>query len=590
LKNLLHWTRVLLQGNRKLVASIAALLLCFPVISYYKFDITKGFFDALEAKGVMQTAIILAVLLFLLQLMEGQLGKLQQYLNERLSLKVSAALDTFLLNRIKPATITKLESPQYRHDLNLVRTSLSSLSMILTSLINLIHQSVLIAMYGYLILAYDIWTVLITVVFSLPSIYYAVGRLKREDRYNRNATQEILKSNNLAGLMAHPYVVKELIVFAAQPMLFARWLAATKENISRRVAFLGREYRLSLLFMSFSPAGFLFIQVILLQRLMRSEISLGEYVAITGTATMLDSALKQFWASTDVMKKIQLFTNHYSHFEREYMDDRHGAGAIRLEQLKETTARGVRFRYAGQQRWVLHSVDIDIRCGESIAFVGENGSGKSTLAKVLFGFHDIPRGQILFNQIDVNDYKREDLYEHIAIVNQDFNKYPLSVYENIAMKECTEQEKSRVDHFLRQYPSLVPQHLDRDTVLGNEYIDSAQLSGGQWQRIAIARALYKNAPVLILDEATSELDPETEISIIDRVLAERRDRMTLIITHNLNLSSRVNRIYVLHEGCVVEHGSHEQLMALRGKYYAMWISQLKGEERHVGERAMGNIR
>ena len=575
------WIRMLLTGNERLFAAVAGLLLCFPIITYYKFALTKSLFDKLSSEPSVAPILLLAGLLFILQLVEEQVERTNQYCNERMNLRVNYKLDNFLLHRIQPTTITNLESPRYRNDLNIVMSSLSNLSLILTSLITLAHQMVLIGMYAHLLFRYGWWFVLITVIFSIPGIYYTIARLKREDAHYREFSQVSIKTNTLSGLLTHPYVLKELIVFAAKPMLLSRWLTAAKERITGRVRFLNKEFRLSFLFSICSPSGQFAVQVLLLYRLSRSDITLGDYVAIMSAAAMLGAALKNFWTNLDVIKKIQLFSGHYSSFERNYLQQPSSQPAIVADDISHFSCRGVHFAYPDQPREVLRGVDVDIVAGESIAFVGENGSGKSTLAKVLFGFHDLPRGSLFLNRLDINDYDREALFSHIAIVNQDYIKYPLSVYENIAMNDCGEEDKRMVDDFLRRYPSLVPDNLDCETVIGNDYLDSVQLSGGQWQRIAIARALYKNAPILIFDEATSEVDPETEKTIIDGVLKERKDKMTLLITHSLYISAKVDRIYVLDEGNVVEAGHHEELLAKRGKYYAMWMAQVEGDKAYA---------
>ncbi|TDD73502.1 ABC transporter ATP-binding protein [Actinomadura rubrisoli] len=238
-------------------------------------------------------------------------------------------------------------------------------------------------------------------------------------------------------------------------------------------------------------------------------------------------------------------------------------------------ARGLRFRYPGSAAPVLNGVDVAFRQGEIIALVGGNGSGKTTLAKILAGLYPPESGTLLLNGAPVDDPAR--LRETSAVVFQDFVRYRLPVLDNIAFgrpgqaadpdRAAGSARRAGADAFVERLPR------GYGTVLSKEFRDGEDLSGGQWQRLALARAFYRDAPFVILDEPTAALDPQAEEELFGRMRELFAGRTVLLISHRFSSVRGADRIYVLDGGSVVEHGTHEQLMGRRGRYAAMFLTQ-----------------
>jgi ATP-binding cassette subfamily B protein/ATP-binding cassette subfamily C protein len=245
--------------------------------------------------------------------------------------------------------------------------------------------------------------------------------------------------------------------------------------------------------------------------------------------------------------------------------------------FERIVASGVTFSYPGADEPALREVSIEIGRGEVIALVGENGSGKTTLAKILAGLYRPQSGSVRWDGTNIADVDGEPLRERIAVIAQDHGNWPLSVRDNITMGRALD-DALLASAATASGADTVIADLARgyDTLLARQFKDGAELSGGQWQRIAAARGFYRLAPLLIMDEPTAALDARAEYALFSSLPTLARDRTVLLITHRLASVRHADRIYVLDHGQVIESGTHAELTALDGQYaelYALQASQ-----------------
>jgi ATP-binding cassette subfamily B protein/ATP-binding cassette subfamily C protein len=244
------------------------------------------------------------------------------------------------------------------------------------------------------------------------------------------------------------------------------------------------------------------------------------------------------------------------------------------------TASDVTFSYPGKDEPSLHEVSVEIGRGEVVALVGENGSGKTTLAKVLAGLYRPQSGTVLWDDVPIAEVDGEPMRERIAVIAQDHGHWPLNVRDNILMGRALD-EALLASSAVNSGADTVIAELDHgyETLLARQFKDGAELSGGQWQRIAAARGFYRTAPLLIMDEPTAALDARAEYALFSSLRTLAEGRTVLLITHRLASVRHADRIYVLSHGKVIESGTHDDLIASNGNYAELYNIQASQYER-----------
>jgi ATP-binding cassette subfamily B protein len=236
----------------------------------------------------------------------------------------------------------------------------------------------------------------------------------------------------------------------------------------------------------------------------------------------------------------------------------------------------VSFAYPGSHRTVLDQLDLGIGPGERIALIGENGQGKTTIVKLLTRLYDPSAGRILLDGADLRDYDIEELHRQIGVIFQDFVRYEMTVRQNIATGRLEAAEDDAIRHAARK--SLANEVVERlpagyEQLLGRRFEGGVDLSGGEWQKIALARAYLRDAQILILDEPTASLDARSEYEVFERFAELTAGRMALLISHRFSTVRMADRIVVLEGGRIAEQGNHTQLIALGGRYSGMFELQ-----------------
>jgi ATP-binding cassette subfamily B protein len=244
------------------------------------------------------------------------------------------------------------------------------------------------------------------------------------------------------------------------------------------------------------------------------------------------------------------------------------------------TFEDVGFRYPGRETWTIRHVSFELRPRERIALVGENGAGKTTLVKLLTRLYEPTEGRILLDGVDLREYDLDELWSELGVIFQDFVRYDLRARENIALGriEALHDEQRILQAARNSLAIEVLQGLEGglEQMLGRRFDGGTNLSGGQWQKIALARAYMRDAQVLILDEPTAALDAQAEYEMFQRFSELTAGRMAVLITHRFSTARLADRILVLRDGRVLEDGSHDQLISLGGRYAELFSLQAAG--------------
>ena len=308
---------------------------------------------------------------------------------------------------------------------------------------------------------------------------------------------------------------------------------------------------------------------------------IGDYSLYTGALTSITGYVATLLTSTATIYEGTLFINNMIDFMKEEPTVisaiseplKPGKGTAHTIEFKN-----VSFAYPGTYRYVLENINLTIKSGESVVLVGLNGAGKSTLIKLLTRLYDPTEGVILLDGRDIRDYDVDALYDLFGIIFQDFGKYAEPVSENIRFGDVNADgsdadvslaaERSSADDFIVKLP------LGYETPLTRMFEDDGiELSGGQWQKLSVARAFYKKSDILILDEPTASLDAIAEKEVFDRFMELGEGKITVYVSHRLSSATSAGKIVVISDGRIIENGTHTELMQLGGEYHRLFTTQ-----------------
>ncbi len=309
--------------------------------------------------------------------------------------------------------------------------------------------------------------------------------------------------------------------------------------------------------------GYYSAYVYVIWRTVAGQISVGTLIFLAGAIQQASSNIQQVFSTLSSIADQALFLTDLLAFFEMQPTVRSKPDALPAPRpiARGFEFRNVSFRYPGSSRLVLNNLNFHLRPGERVALIGENGQGKTTIVKLMTRLYDPSEGEILLDGVDLREYSLDELYKEIGVIFQDFMRYEMTARENIGVGQIEEvgdlprlqdaARKSLADQVVERLPQKYEQ------MLGRRFEGGVDLSGGEWQKIALARAYLRDAQVLILDEPTAALDARSEYEVFQRFAELTAGKMALFISHRFSTVRMADRIVVLEAGDIVEEGTHD---------------------------------
>jgi ATP-binding cassette subfamily B protein len=372
---------------------------------------------------------------------------------------------------------------------------------------------------------------------------------------------------------------KELKLFRLSGFLTERFTKLSDQIYEENVSLSRRKLIAGAMLSVIGTLGYYSAYVYVIWRTVTGALTLGSLTLLAGAILQASMNIQQIFSTLSGVADQALFLSDLLAFFEMQPTIRSKPNALPAPRpiQRGFEFRNVSFSYPGSERLILHNLDFTLSPGERVALIGENGEGKTTIVKLITRLYDPTEGHVLLDGIDLREYELDDLYREIGVIFQDFMRYEMTARENIAtgrieaLDERAEIElaahKSLADGVVAKLP------LGYEQQLGRRFETGVDLSGGEWQKLALARAYLRDAQLLILDEPTAALDARSEFEVFERFAELTEGKMALFISHRFSTVRMADRIVVLAGGQIVEDGNHEQLIALGGRYAEMFELQ-----------------
>lgn len=532
--------------------------------------------------GQLTTLLSLLALEFGLAIGSDLLGRLISYGDSLLSELFTNATSVRLMEHAATLDLEDFEDPDLQDKLDRARRQTMGRMNLMSQLFGQVQDTITVISFAIGLLVYAPWLILLLAVALIPAFvgeahFNALG-------YSLNFawTPERRQLEYVRQMGASVETAKEVKIFNLHRYLIAKYRELADKFFKANRSLARRRALWGTLLAALGTLGYYVAYAYIAWRTVKGDFSIGDLTFLAGSFRRLRQLLEGLLVGFSQVAGQALYLDDlFSFFE---IEPEIVSPADPLP-VPRPIARGfvfenVGFRYPDAERWALRGLNFELRAGEVLALVGENGAGKTTLVKLLARLYDPDEGRILLDGRDLREYDLDELRANIGVIFQDFVRYHLTAGENIGVGQIDAMhDEERIRNAARraladQVIESLPQGYDQQ--IGRRFKTGVDLSGGQWQKIAIARAYMRDAQVMILDEPTAALDARSEFEVFQRFKELSDDRTAVLISHRFSSVRMADRILVLAEGRLEASGTHTELLAQGGRYAELFELQAAG--------------
>ena len=494
-------------------------------------------------------------------------------LSSVVSYRVKTQINILTTTKASSMSYSDIENTSFQKKLEEVRQFSNTLPTLLENTLNILKCIIIIVT---LLLKFkgQYYIVLIIAIGVIPSYIISLNARKKQHDLQVDLVQEQRVQEYYKSVLANSAYIKEKNIFGLKDLFTSRW-KNTANGINTKLLKLEKSSSCHKLAGEILGVVCYLLVIILLFRSSKNDqsIFLSLCTAILSLQGAFTNLISRFIEVKGQMLDVKVVYDFLD------LDDEEQNEKINLStQIKNISFEHVSFAYNDEKK-VLEDVSVELNAGETVAIIGDNGAGKSTFIKLLLGIYKPNSGNVLCNGVSVHQLNQHDYFSRISAIFQQFNKYPFSVHQNINIfaeegeMPTVQVQKVAEESSISQWIKSLPQKYH--TLLTNLRPNGLEISGGQWQKLAIARGLYRETDLLIMDEPTSSLDPLVETDMFDKFLIEKKNSIKLIVSHRVGIATKVDKILVFDEGKLVEIGNHKELIERNGVYAKIYHAQAK---------------
>ncbi|MFZ7094883.1 ABC transporter ATP-binding protein [Luteimonas dalianensis] len=532
--------------------------------------------------GLLQPLMWLLVAEFALAILSDLIGRLVSYAESLLSELFTNATSIRLMEHAATLDLEDFEDPELQDKLDRARRQTMGRSNLMTQLFGQLQDAITVVSFAIGLLVYAPWLILLLAVALIPAFigeshFNALGYSlnfqwtpeRRQLEYVRQTGASVESAKEVKIFNLHRFLVERY-------RTLAEGFYRANRALARRRAFWGT------LLAALGTLGYYIAYAYIAWRTVRGDFTIGDLTFLAGSFRRLRQLLEGLLVGFSQVASQALYLDDLFSFFAIEPEIRSPKNPIPFPKpVREGFVfENVGFRYPDAERWALRNLDFELRAGEVLALVGENGAGKTTLVKLLARLYDPDEGRILLDGRDLRDYDLDEVRANVGVIFQDFVRYHLTAGENIGVGQIDAMDdQARIREAARR--AMADEVIDElpggyDQLIGRRFRTGVDLSGGQWQKIAIARAYMRDAQVMILDEPTAALDARSEFEVFQRFKELSEQRTAVLISHRFSSVRMADRILVMEQGQLEASGTHEELMAAGGRYAELFELQAAG--------------